>query len=148
MDPRKCTFYLKGPLVFRGPFNIQSLVEQARQQLSKEASKRMTRHHTKPMDLPKLCCWQASCTREKCRFLHVEEEVLQGCRKPYKLCWDYPSCYRIHCPFVHYNWTNCCTGVTISIVKETKKRKSQEMPATAFKRVKNVPEDDSAHVEE
>ena len=53
-------------------------------------------------DLSKLCCCQQKCTRMTCAYIHLPPEILEGVRKPYRLCWVHPKYRASRCPYIHY----------------------------------------------
>ena len=52
----------------------------------------------------KICYWQDSCRRWKCHFVHLPSRLLSGKKKPYKLCYHFPTaeCKREDCQYVHW----------------------------------------------
>ena len=56
----------------------------------------------KPRNLPKLCRFQDKCKKGpgECEYRHVEPHLLEGCKRPFMLCWGRP-CTNPKCRFVH-----------------------------------------------
>ena len=48
-----------------------------------------------------ICRYQDRC-RGNCVFKHLEAKYLEGCRRPYRLCWAHPNCKRKGCRYVHW----------------------------------------------
>ena len=59
------------------------------------------RKHPDNDDLPKICRYQERC-HGNCTFVHLDEEYLRGCKRPYRLCWAHPKCPRKCCRYVHW----------------------------------------------
>ena len=56
----------------------------------------------KPGNLPMLCRFQEKCKKGpgECEYRHVEPHLLEGCKRPFMLCWGRP-CTNPKCRFVH-----------------------------------------------
>lgn len=50
-----------------------------------------------------ICKYQDTCKLgpERCKYLHLTEEHLDGKRKPFIVCHSYPECTVPKCPYVH-----------------------------------------------
>ena len=87
-------FHCKNVFINKGP----------REEREKRAPlKRKWDSATKPADLPKICRYQERCQLgEDCKFYHLDAADLEGCRRPYNLCWRFPHCSKEKCPYVHW----------------------------------------------